>query len=189
MLKKTLIAIFIAIILTYSMAALGKEEEKLKVGDIVPEFSLKDAYDKEYAFKDMLDKEEVKIAILLMGDRKVRKDANEWARGLHEIYGKNSEILMLMLANLNDLPFFATESMIKWGTKREKLPVAILLDWKGKVNKTYKTQKKKTNLFIVSKDRKLLHYQIEKYSEKTVKVVTTKIQEILKEGQHGETTK
>ena len=63
-------------------------------------------------------------------------------RSLHKLYGKKKEIALIMIADLRDLPFFATESMVKWGTKREKLPIPILLDWKGKVNQMYKTQKK-----------------------------------------------
>ena len=86
---------------------------------------------------------------------------------------------MLMLADLRDLPFFATEGMIKWGTKREKLPVTILLDWEGKVNKLYKAQKKKTDLFIVGGDGKILYYQTDKYSDETAKKVTAKMGEIL----------
>lgn len=181
MLKRMAIWLSIIVILASSTAVWGKEEERLKVGDPVPEFTLKDAYDKEHSFKLLLDKEETKVAVLLMGDRKVRKDANKWARELHKIYGKREDVVLIMLADLRDLPFFATESMVKWGTKREKLPVTILLDWEGKVNKLYKTQKKRTDLFIIDSDGKLLYHQVDKYSDETAKKVTAKMQDVLEE--------
>ena len=176
--------VLLLIILAFASSTIAREEEDkkgLKVGDPAPEFILKDAYDKEHNFKLLLEKEEVKIAVLLMGDQHVRKDANKWAIELHKVYGKKKEVLMLMLADLRDIPFFATEGMIKWGTKRENLPVTILLDWEGKVNQKYNTQKKKTDLFIVGSDGKVLYYQAEEYSDDTFKKVTTKIQELLKE--------
>ncbi len=182
MLKRIVILLTVAIIITSSTLVWGKEDEKgLKVGELAPEFTLKDAYDKEYSFKLLLDEEETKITILLMGDRKVREDANKWAKELHKIYGKKKEVVMLMLADLRNLPFFVTEGMVKWGTKREKLPVTILLDWEGKVNQKYKTQKKKTDLFIVGGDGKVLYYQAEKHSDEMFQKVTTKMQDILKE--------
>ncbi len=182
MVRKTVILLSVILVLASSTLAWGKEDGKsLKIGDPAPEFILKDAYDKEHSFKLLLDKEETKIAVLLMGDRKVREDANEWARELHKIYGKREEVVLLMLADLRDLPFFVTEGMVKWGTKREKLPVTILLDWEGKVNKKYKTQEKKTDLFIVGSDGKVLYYQAEKYSDETFKKVTAKTQDVLKE--------
>ncbi len=182
MLKRMAILLAVAIILTSSALVWGKEDEKgLKVGDSAPEFTLKDAYDKEHSFKLLLDKEETKIAVLLMGNRKARKDANKWARELHKIYGKQNDVVLLMLADLRDLPFFVTEGMIKWGTKREKLPVTILLDWEGKVNQKYKTQKNKTDLFIVGSDGKVLYYQAEKHSDEAFTKVTTKMQDILKD--------
>lgn len=184
MFKRMVILLSVIIVIISSTLARGEDNEKgLKVGDPAPEFTLKDAYDKEYSFKALLDRKETKIAVLLMGDRKVRKDANKWAIELHKIYGTRKDVVMLMLADLRDLPFFATEGMVKWGTKREKLPVTILLDWEGKVNQKYNTQKKKTDLFIVDSDSKVLYYQAEKYSDKMFRKVTTKMQDILKESE------
>ena len=181
MLRKIAALLFTTIILASSTMAWGKEKERLKIGEPAPMFTLKDADDNEYSLKPLLSKEGVKGAILMIGDRKVRKDANKWARELHKIYGKNKQVTMLMIADLRDLPFFVTEGMVKWGTKREKLPVTILLDWGGKVTQMYKAQKKKPNLFILGSDGKVLYYQIDKYSDETLKKVTVKMQDLLKE--------
>ncbi len=180
MLRKMVILLSVAITLA-SFTARGEEEKTLKIGDPVPEFTLKDAYDKEHSFKLLLEKEEIKVVVLFMGDRKIREDANKWARELHKIYGKRKDVVLVMLADLRDLPFFVTEGMVKWGTKREKLPVTILLDWEGKVNQKYKTQKKKTDLFIIDSDGKLLYHQVDKYSDETAEKVTTKMQDVLQE--------
>ena len=133
MIQRLIIMLSIAIILT--SFAIAKEKEELKIGDPAPKFTLKDADDKEHSLEKLLGKDEEsrKIIILIMGDRKVRKDANKWAKELDKLYKeKKEEIALLMVADLRDLPFFVTEGMVKWGTKREKLPVTIVLDWEGK---------------------------------------------------------
>jgi hypothetical protein len=182
-LGKVIALLSIVLILASSAAVWGKEkeEERLKVGDPAPIFTLKDAYDKEHNLKLLLDNEDVKAIVLIMGDRKVRKDGNKWARELHKLYGKKKEIALIMIADLRDLPFFANEGMVKWGTKREKLPIPILMDWKGEVNQIYKTQKKKVDLFIINSDDKIAYSQVGKYSEKLVDKIKAKIEELLKE--------
>ena len=181
MLRKMGVLLFIAVVLASSTTVWAEEEKGLKIGAEAPMFTLKDADDKEYSLESLLSAEGVKGAVLMIGDRKVREDANKWARKLHEIYGENKQVVLLMIADLRDLPFFVTEGMVKWGTKREKLPVAILLDWEGKVTQMYKAQKKKPNLFILSSDGKVLHYQIDKYSDEKLKKLTPKMQDLLKE--------
>ena len=116
-----------------------------------------------------------------MGDRKVRGEANKWAIELDKIYGKNKKVVLLMIADLRGLPFFVTEGMVKWGTKKEKLPVAILLDWKGKISEKYKKQKGKVDLFVVDGDGKVAYHHVGVHSEEAIKELRTKLQEMLKE--------
>jgi len=185
MLQRAVILLFIAFLVGFSVAASDEAEEKeeLKVGDPAPEFTLKDADDKEYSLELLLDKEKgsAKVIILIMGDRKARKQGDEWAIELDKIYGKKEEVAILMVADLRGLPFFVTEGMVKWGVKREKLPVPILLDWGGKVNQSYKTQKGKPDLFIVDSDGKISYHQVGKYSDKLIKEVRAKVEDSLKE--------
>ena len=121
MLQRMITLLAIALILVSATAASGKakEEEKLKIGDPAPKFTLKDPDDKEYSLEKLLGKDEEhgKSVILIMGNRKVRKQANKWARTLYKVYEKREEVVLIMIADLRDLPFFATESMVKWGTK------------------------------------------------------------------------
>jgi len=184
MIKRLIILLSIALLLV--LPATAKEEERLKIGDPAPKFTLKDADDKEHGLEKLLrkDEESARIVILIMGDRKVRKDANQWAKKLHELYKeKKEEIALLMLADLRDLPFFVTESMVKWGTKREKLPITIVLDWEGKINKLYKTQKGKSDIFIVNSDGKIAYHQVSKYKDDAVKKIQGRIQDLLKQRQ------
>jgi len=184
MIKRLIILLSIALLLV--LPATAKEEERLKIGDPAPKFTLKDADDKEHSLEKLLrkDEENARIVILIMGDRKVRKDTNQWAKKLHELYKeKKEEIALLMLADLRDLPFFATKSMVKWGTKREKLPVTIVLDWEGKINKLYKTQKGKSDIFIVNSDGKIAYHQVSKYTDDAVKKIQGRIQDLFKQKQ------
>ena len=177
MLKRIITLLSIA--LTLASSAVAKEKEGLKIGDPAPKFTLKDADDKEYSLEALLDKDESSI-ILLIGDRTVRKQANKWAIELDKIYGKEEEVIILMIADLRGLPFFVTEKMVKWGTKREKLPVPIVLDWGGKVSEQYKTQKGKSHLFIIDRDGKVSYRQAAPYSDELIKKVQEKVQDSLK---------
>ena len=183
MLRGLIALLSIALVFASSAAASEKpKEEGLKIGDPAPKFTLKDADDKEHGLEALLgkDKEHRKVIILMMGDRKVRKEANKWAIELDRIYGKNKEVALLMVADLRGLPFFVTEGMVKWGTKRENLPVPIVLDWDGKVNKLYNTKQSKPNVFIIDKDGKVSYQRVGKYSDKLTKEIQAKVQDDLK---------
>jgi|GEM_PF-743424 len=184
MLQRLVSILCITIILTlYAFAKEEtKKEEGFKIGDPAPKFTLKDADDKEYSLELILGKDEEnrKAVILIMGNRKVREEANKWAKDLHKIYEKNEEVALLMVADLRNLPFFVTEGMVKWGTKRENLPITIVLDWGGKVNELYKAKRSKPNLYIINKNGKVAFHQVGKHSEEFIKKLQAKVQESLK---------
>ncbi len=181
MLQKLIAILCITTILTLYASAEEKarKEEGFKIGDPAPKFTLKDADDKEYSLEIIMGKDEEnrRTVILIMGDRKVREEANKWAKELHKIYEENKEVALLMIADLRDLPFFVTEGMVKWGTKRENLPITIVLDWGGKVNESYKAKRSKTNLYIIDKEGKVAFHQVGKYSEELIKKIQAKVQE------------
>jgi len=184
MLQRLIAILCITTILTLYASAeeKDKKEEGFKIGDPAPKFTLKDAYDKEHSLELILgkDEESKRAVILIMGDRKVREEANKWAKGLHKIYEKNQEVALLMVADLRDLPFFITEGMVKWGTKRENLPIPIVLDWGGKVNQLYKAKRSKPNLYIIDKEGRVAFHQVGKHSEELAKKLQAKVQESLK---------
>jgi hypothetical protein len=178
----TLLSIFILASFALALEK-PKGKEELKIGDPAPKFTLKDADDKDYSLELLLSKEDgsVDAVILIMGDRSARKQGDEWAIELDKLYGKRKEIVILMVADLRGLPFFVTEGMVKWGVKREKIPVPILLDWGGKVNQLYKTQKGKPDLFVIDSDGKVSYHQVGSYSDELVEKVKVKVQDSFKE--------
>jgi peroxiredoxin len=184
MLQKLIAILCITTILTLYASAeeKRKKEEGFKIGEPAPKFTLKDAYDKEHSLEliSRKDEENRKAVILIMGDRKVREEANKWAKELHKIYEKNEEVALLMVADLRDLPFFVTESMVKWGTKRENLPIPIVLDWGGKVNESYKAKRSKPNLYIIDKEGKVAFHKVGKHSEEFIQKLQAKVQESLR---------
>jgi peroxiredoxin len=184
MLQRLIAILCITIILTlYAFSEeKTKKEEGFKIGDPAPKFTLKDADDKEYSLELIMGKDEEnrKAVVLIMGNRKVREEANKWAKELHKIYEKNEGVALLMVADLRDLPFFVTEGMVKWGTKRENLPITIVLDWGGKVNESYKAKRSKPNLYIINRDGKVAFHQVGKHSEELIKKLQAKVQESLK---------
>jgi len=173
--------VFLIFIITFFLWAsllTAKEEEGFKIGDPAPKFILKDPEDKEYSLELLLKNK--KILVLMLGDPKVRKECNEWGNGLHEVYGKREDIVLLMIADLRGLPFFVTESMVKWGTKKESLPVTILLDWKGKISEKLKAYRSKPNIFILDSEGKVLFHQFGPFSADLVKKIQDKVTEISK---------
>ena len=178
-----LIILIIFLTLLLPFVALSEKDESLKIGDRSPKFTLKDADDKEYSLDTILkkDKDQLQILILLIGGPSTRKNGNKWAKELDKLYKEKKEVSIFMIADLRGLPFFATESMVKWGTKREKLPVTILLDWGGKVSELYKTQRGESNLFIIDREGKVKYYYAGQCKPENVKTLNVKVQEILKE--------
>lgn len=177
--KKFSLLLFTIILVFFLMAS----DEGLKVGDKAPKFLLKDADDKEFSLDQILrkEKEPIKVLILIIGDRSTRESGNKWAAEFHKLYEKNKDIVILMIADLRGLPFFVTEGIVKWGVKHEKTPVTILLDWDGKVNQLYRTERGKSNIVIVNDKGLISLYYKGNYSEEAFKKVTAKIQEIISE--------
>lgn len=183
MLRRFAFIIFITV-LAFCLIASNKPKEKyLKVGDNAPKFILKDADDNEYSLDQVLKKEKdpIKFLILIIGDQSTRESGNKWASEFHKLYGKNKDVAILMIADLRGLPFFVTEGLVKWGVKQEKTPVTILLDWDGKVNQLYKTEKGKSNIVIINNKGLISFYLKENYSDEAFKKVIVKVQEISNE--------
>jgi len=178
LLKLSIILIFFIL----SSIAFSADDE-LKVGDQSPKFTLKNADDKEYSLEVLLKKDKAtrKVLILIMGDHTTRDSGNKWAMELHKVHGKDERVKASMIADLRGLPFYVTERMVKWGVKREKTPILILLDWHGKVNQLYKTERGKPNIFIIGDQGKILYIYKGEYSAKVFNIIKAKIQDCLKE--------
>ena len=189
MLRISSVVVLIWVILVSAAISAEKNNEKetLKVGDQAPKFTLKDADDNEYILEKILSKEkkDMRILVLIIGDHTTRGNGNKWAKELDKLYKERKEIDIFMIADLRKLPFFVTEFMVKWGTKREGLPVTILLDWEGKVSEQYKTQRGESNIFIIDSEGKIRYILVGQCSPENLKVLQSKIQENIKEKKNG----
>ncbi len=126
-------------------------EEPIQVGAPVPDFTLQDAEDQEHALKKMRGK----VVFLIMGHRKIRKEDDKWGHAFQEDYRDNDRIVAYIIADMRSVPAFVPKGFVKRQLKKNKPPVTLLLDWKGKVHQLYHTQKEKPNLYVVDPEGKL----------------------------------
>lgn len=153
-----------------------------KIGDTAPKFALKDPDNNVYSLDSIIGKGKTgtQVLILIIGDRHSRENGNKWLKELDKIYYEEKGIEIFMIADLRGLPFFATETLVKWGIKRERLPRPVLLDWDGKVNDLYKTQPGKSNLFIIDNTGKIKYTFVGKFKKDELETLNAKIQENIK---------
>lgn len=131
------------------------ETEPPKVGDIAPDFVLQDAEEEEHSLKILRGK----IVFLIMGNRKIRKEDNEWAAAFQEEYRENTEVVGYIIGDLRSVPGFIPKGFIRSQLKKNPPPVKFLLDWKGEVHKQYQTEKKKPNLYLISQKGTIVFHQ------------------------------
>ncbi len=127
------------------------EEPILKVGEQVPDFILQDAEDQEHALKKMRGK----VVFLIMGHRKIREEDDKWGQAFQKDYGEDDQIIAYIVADMRSVPAFVPKGFVKRQLRKNKPPVTLLLDWKGKVHQAYHTQKEKPNLYVIDPEGKL----------------------------------
>jgi predicted transcriptional regulator len=162
--------------------AYSEDKVSLKIGDTAPKFALKDPDENVYSLDSIIGKGKTstKFLILIIGDRHSRENGNKWLKELNKIYFEEKGIEIFMIADLRGLPFFATETLVKWGIKRERLPRPVLLDWEGKVNDLYKTELGKSNMFVIDSTGKIRYIFVGKFNKDELEVLNAKIQENIK---------
>ena len=139
------------------------EEEPLQIGEDVPDFTLQDAEDQEHALKKMRGK----VVFLIMGNRKIREEDDKWAHAFQQDYRENDQVVAYIIADMRSVPAFVPKGFVKRQLKKDKPPVTLLLDWKGKVHQTYRTSKKKPNLYIINPEGKLAFHIKSNFDEET----------------------
>ena len=127
------------------------EEEPLQVGKDAPDFTLQDAEDQEHALKKMRGK----VVFLIMGNRKIREEDDKWGYAFQQDYRGNDQVVAYIIADMRSVPAFVPKGFVKRQLKKDKPPVTLLLDWKGKVHQMYRTEKEKPNLYIIDPEGKL----------------------------------
>ncbi len=128
-----------------------KASRPLQIGEDAPDFTLQDAKDQEHSLKEIRGK----IVFLIMGNRKIRKEDDKWAHAFQKDYRENDRVIAYIVADMRSVPGFIPKGFIKKQLKKNKPPVTLLLDWKGKVHEAYRTRKEKPNLYLINLEGKL----------------------------------
>lgn len=181
------------IILMVLLCTVAFAKEELKIGMDAPDFALKDAEDKDYRLKEMRGD----VVILIMGNSKTRKETDKWAKAIKKDYSKYEKppserkkqpalecregLKIFIIADMRGVPRFVPKGFIKGWLKMNKPPATLLLDWDGKTHIAYKTQKRKPNIFIISKVGKIAYRINANYDEETYKKVKVEIKRTLAE--------
>jgi peroxiredoxin len=169
----------IILMVLFCMTAFAEKEELKIIGINAPDFALQDAEDKDYKLKEMKDN----VVILIMGNRKTRKETDKWAEAIKKDYSRREKVKTFMIADMRGVPWFIPKGFIKGWLKKDKPPVTLLLDWDGKTHVAYATQEKKPNVFIISKVGKIVYRMNANYDDETYKETRSKIKETLAEKQ------
>ena len=149
-------------------------EEPLRVGMKAPEFSLKDAEDKDYTLAKLKNN----VVVLILGNRKIRKEDDKWAEAIQKDFKKNKRIKTLIIADMRSVPRFIPKGFIKWTLKKDKPPATLLLDWNGKAHIAYKTQKEKPNIFLIDKAGVIVYHLNANFKDEAYKRLKAEMEKI-----------
>ena len=164
----------IASVLLACHAYASKENASPAVGDIAPDFTLKDADDQTHSLKKLRGQ----VVFLIMGNRKIRKEDDKWAEAFRKDYETHEGITAYIVADMRSVPGFVPKGFIKRQLRKNKPPATLLLDWKGGVHKAYNTTKKKPNLYLIAPNGSIVFHAKSDYDEETYELLKTAISEI-----------
>jgi len=148
-------------ILTCVISLFASAQEQLKVGEVTPDFILKSGDGKEYSTKKLRGK----IIVLIMGNRKIRKEDNEWGKIIQKDFERNNHVATFIVGDMRSVPSFVPKSFIKKYMQKKPAPVTFLFDWSGKVHQQYKTQPKLPNLYVISHTGRIIFRKSWKLSQ------------------------
>lgn len=138
--KRTVIALFLV-----SLIFLNSRPLQAQTAD---NFTLEDQFGNKIAVKFPSNKP----VVLVFGDREGSAQVEGWVR---PIYGKFTDKLYIFgIAELSAVPWVAKPVVRRVIKSKSKNP--IMLDWSGNVSKSYGCEKGKANVFVVSKEGKVI---------------------------------
>ena len=146
----------------------------ITVGYEAPDFRLQTADSKTH----QLHKMRGSVVFLIAGNRKLRKEDNQWGEAIVADFKKwiNNEkdvtpiFRCYIIGNMDDIPKFISRQFIKKQLLKKPPPVPLLLDWKGEVHQQYKIEckkRKKPSLYIVDQQGKVVFHQYSKFNRQT----------------------
>lgn len=130
---------FVAALFLMSLIFFGDIRTEARSGG---DFTLEDQFGNEVAVKFPSNRP----VVLVFGDREGSAQVEGWVR---PVYGKYTDKLYIFgIAELSAVPWAAKPVVRRIIKSKSKNP--IMLDWSGKVSKSYGCEKGKANVFVVS---------------------------------------
>ncbi len=129
MIKKTVIVIGIIVISLISVNKLMAQKSKIKVGDSVPQFTLKDQNDINYSIADLIGKKAMVIYFYPKDDTPgCTKEACSFRDEFEDFTALNAEVIGISSDNVVSHKRFA---------EKYRLPFTLLADTKKEVQKMF----------------------------------------------------
>ena len=170
----------IGLLVVFFIACASMAEEKsertetLEVGLAAPDFSLQDAEDQTHALKEM----QGTIVLLIMGNRKIRKEDDRWAEAFEKDFGERDDVVGYIVADMRSVPAFVPKGFIKRQLKKNQPPVTLLLDWGGKTHQAYHTTSEMPNLYVIDAEGKLVFQAKSNFDEKVYHDIKNTIERV-----------
>ncbi len=129
-------------------SAISFEKREVKSETKAEHFTLEDQFGNKIGIKFPSNK----VVVLVFGDRKGSEQVEGWVRPLYEKY--TDQVYIFGIAELSVVPW-AVRPVVR-GIIKSKSKAPVMLDWTGKVAKSYGCEKGKANVFVVSKEGKVI---------------------------------
>lgn len=172
------IPVIISIVFFGMLASFADEKPEPtppKIGDTAPDWTLQDPEEKEYNLKKLRGK----VVFLILGNRKIRKEDDEWAAAFQKDYRENKQVTAFIIADMRSVPGFIPKRFIRGQLKKNPPPVKFLMDWKGEVHKQYQTKKEKPTLYLISQKGTIVFHRKSDFKPETYTEVKKEIDKLL----------
>jgi len=144
------------------------------------EFTLKDQYLKTHEFKFPREKP----TLLTVADKKGSEDVVGWAHPMAEKFG--DKILVDGLADVSSVPS-PLRSLVQSKFKKT-IQYPVMLDWEGAPSRSFNYTKGKVNVYLLSRDGRILHQVIGKADAEQLKTLEARIERELSPSTGEKTT-
>lgn len=173
-----LLAILMLLLFSLAIPASAEPVEEMvgpEIGKSAPGFVLMDAEEKAYRLEELRGK----AVLLIMGNRKLRKDDNLWVEKLLKGYEEEKRLAMFIIADMRSVPRFVPKFLVLNQLRKDKPPTTLLLDWGGKMHQTYRTKLDKPNLCLIDPQGKVTYFRRALHSPDAEDEVRQQIQKVL----------